>query len=381
MIRLAGLHYMKCLTEEQNESLATALWSKTDPNNGLPSGTDLYDYSFLHLPHLVGEAVSDRLRRYLLSLEIQKLGKLPSWDAGSRKNWRYLQELYCSTVPLFPEPEERVRYIDWAANDLDQILLKVYRWWDDEKAELAKDGSSFAETLRQGFWQAFMSVISLVLLPKLGGPSRSDGARLLSVLSEMEQYGLCIMSALPMTLFIDPDCAARVAQSLRSGLNSLREEEVDYSILGLFYWLAYSARNSIARPPSDLLTEWINRIVSRRQPGLEFAIVQLAIALERLPNAFSSDQLEGLVIALQYLAVETELPDGEEREVAESASRPISVAELPDYRRAAASLAYRLFRHLESRNEEIPQVLATWRTICETDILPEVRRAWDRRNS
>ena len=55
--------------------------------------------------------------------------------------------------------------------------------------------------------------------------------------SQMEQSGLCVLSALSMTLFIDSNSYDEIARKLRYGLNSVKEEEVHGSAFGIFRWL------------------------------------------------------------------------------------------------------------------------------------------------
>ena len=49
----------------------------------------------------------------------------------------------------------------------------------------------------------------------------------------MEQYDICVLSTLPMTLYIEPDNYGEVSQKTRFGLNSLKEYEVRETTRGL----------------------------------------------------------------------------------------------------------------------------------------------------
>ena len=381
-VRLGKLYEIKGLTAEESDVFGKALWSRLDPQKGLPSDTE-----FL-FPETEEGIAKENFRRYVLSADFPRVvrhsitpdGKRSkSVSMGSRDN-PYILEWLRGTVPLFPRnEEEKRRFVDWTADEATELLRKAAAWWDDEKAEL-QEGSiagfpGIAGPLRQQF-AGLAPLMSQIILPRLAdvGDETKDLAKRL--LSEMEQSDFCVLSALPVILFIDPNSYDEIALNLRVGLNSMKPEEVRDSIIGLFNWLVYGNRQSIPVPPADLLNELVNRVVTRRQPGLNSAIGQLSVIVRRLPELLNGSQMESLCIALEYLVKETELPNRQDRAITSNLSTVVPINDRPEYRKLAAGLAHRLFVHFTSNNQEVPQILIKWKEISQNDPLPEVRRVW-----
>ncbi|MCI0618397.1 hypothetical protein L0244_35920, partial [bacterium] len=126
----------------------------------------------------------------------------------------------------------------------------------------------------------------------------------------------------------------------------------------------------------DLLNELVNRVVTRRQPGLNFAMGQLSVIIRMLPEFLNEKHIEALIVALEYLIKETELPNKQDRGIRGRFSAAIPVNDLPEYRQLASELAYRLFVNISSKNGQILPILNEWKEICQKDSLPEVRRVW-----
>ena len=386
--RLQKLDEINGLITEESDAFGKALWSRLDPQKGLPSDTEFFDFVFLRLPETEEGIARETFRRYLLSADFPRVvqhsitpdGKRSkSVGIGSQDN-RLIREWVDGTVPLFPRNEEDAqRFVDWTAGEVIQLLKRAAAWWDDEKAEL-QDGSiagplSIAGTLRQQF-SSLVPLMSRIILPRLADVEDTTEDLARRLLSEMEQSGFCVLSALPMTLFIDPNSDDEIAQKLRVGLNSMKQEEVRSSMIGLSNWLVYGNRQSIPVPPADLLNELVNRVTSRRQPGLDSAIQVLADIVRRLPDLLNESQMKSACVALEYLVQETELPNRQDEAITSNLSTVIPVNDRPEYRKLAVGLAHRLFVHFASNNQEVPQILVKWKEISQNDPLPEVRRAW-----
>lgn len=388
-IRLAKLYEIDGLTSEESEAFGKALWSRINSDKGLPSDTGFdYDFAFLRLPEARVGMAKENFRKYLLSAPFPRVvrhsttpgeKRSKSVGIGSRDN-RYVREWLGGTVPLIPRnDEEKQRFVDWTPEEAIQLLEKVVAWWDDEKEGLQDERTigffNIAGILREQF-TGLVRLMSEVILPRLADVD--EGAKTLAerLLSEMEQSGICVLLALPMTLFIYPDSSDEIARNLRVGLNSMGDDEIRGAIAGICYWLIHGSRQKIPAPPNDLLNGLVNMVVSRRQPGLNSAIGNFAVVVRRLPELLNETQVEYLCIALEYLIKETELPNKQEREMISSLSTTIPISDRPAYRRLAAELAYRLFVWFTSKDEQVPQILIKWKEICANDPLPEVRQVW-----
>ena len=388
-LRLAKLHEIDGLTSEESEAFGKALWSRINSDKGLPSDTGFdYDFAFLRLPEAKVGMAKENFRKYLLSMDFPRVvrhsttpgeKRSKSVGIGSQDN-HYVREWLGGTVPLFPRnDEEKQRFVDWIPEEAIQLLGKAVAWWDDEKEELQDERTigffNIAGILREQF-TGLVRLMSEVILPRLADVDEGTKALAERLLSEMEQSGICVLLALPMTLFIYPNSSDKIARKLRVGLNSMEDDEIRGAIAGICYWLIHGSRQNIPAPPDDLLNGLVNMVVSRRQPGLNSAIGNLAVIARRLPELLSGSQVEYLCIALEYLIKETELPNRQEREMISSLSTTIPIDDRPKYRRLAAELAYRIFVWFTSKNEQVPQILIKWKEICADDPLPEVRQMW-----
>jgi len=389
VVRLVKLYEINGLTTEESDAFGKALWSRLDSQKGLPSDTEFLDFGFLHFPETEEGLAKENFRQYVLSADFPRVVRHSITPDGKRsksvgigpQDNRLIREWLGGTVPLFTRNEEVAqRFVDWTADEATELLRKAAAWWDDEKAEL-QEGSiagfpGIAGTLRQQFAD-LVPLMSQIILPRLVDVEEDETKDLARrLLSEMEQSGFCVLSALPVVLFIDPNSHDEIALKLRVGLNSMKPEEVRDSIIGLFNWLVYGNRQSIPVPPADLLNELVNRVVTRRQPGLNSAIGQLSVIVRRLPELLNGSQMESLCIALEYLVKETELPNRQDRAITSNLFTVVPINDRPEYRKLAVELAHRLFVHFTSSNKEVPQILIRWKEIGQNDPLPEVRRAW-----
>ncbi len=381
-LRLEILYKINGLTVDECKFFGEALWSKIDSNKGLPSDTVFYDFAFLDLPEIKSGIAKENFRKYLLKKDFPRIvqystnpeGKKTKSISGPQDN-RFVQEWRNGTLHLFPSNHEKQRFIDWTADEVTQLLKKAVAWWDDEKGELLEKHLPFLFDIRDPF-SGLIPLISYIILPRLENVDNEIKILAKKLLFEMEEYGFCVLSALPMILFIDITSYDEISRKIRAGLNSTKQEEVRDSIFGFFNWLVHSSRQNIPSPPNDFLIELINKVVYRRQPGLNSAIGQISIIIEKLPDILNENQIESLCIALEYLIKETELPSRKETEEISKLQTTIPVGDRPDYRELAAKLAYKLFINFTNRNKEIPQILIKWKDICQIDPLPEVRRVW-----
>ena len=375
--RLVTIYSIDGLTDEENGHFARALWSKVDPNTGLPSDTDFFDSSFLHLPEPNEGVAKDLFKRDALSTEFPCFGSLSKWDYDKSKATRHIRQLIHASSPFFSDPEgASSRGIDWTEGEAVELFQKVVNWWEIEKKHLQDAKSHFTQRLAEDFLPELMEFLWTVIFPRLTSAEILHKNLALKLLSEMEGAGLYLQQNTPLALFIVPGTTIQAARKLRMRLNSSVFDEVRQAIIDLFYWIVYGHRQILPYPPADLLNEWVNTIVKRQQPGLALAIGQMAVLIEKVPAALDEQQFHSLYIGLEYLLTDTKLPTSEERERIDLTPQTIPVEYRPEYREMAVKLAYQLYAHFESSNQDIPEILLIWKTTSQNDVLPEVRRAW-----
>ncbi|HUT05009.1 MAG TPA: SIR2 family protein [bacterium] len=378
--RLAKINEIEALTDEERASFAKALWSRTNAKSRLPSVRFFFDSAFLSLPEPKPGMAKERLSDHLLATTFPPVIARDD-KGGIRMDFhlveeKYAQEWLIATLPLFPSEQQEMRCIDWGAEEALALFQKVDSTWAGEKADFLNGQliRDFKDRLRLRF-DTLVTLMAEVVLPRLGSiddSSMKDHA--LKMLDEMDRSGICVLSALSMTLFIERGLVDETASRLRVGLNSTKEKEVNDSISGLFFWLLHSERGSIPVPPADLLNDLINKIVARSQPGLLAALHTVSTIIRNLPALLNERQCGLLCAALGYLQEVTRLPNEAERQRVSILPTAIPIHDLPKYQGAAAKLAYGLQGLYRSRKMPIPDAVRNWHAMSKISPLPEVKR-------
>ena len=381
--RLVELSDMRALNTTESQAFAEALWSQIDQATGLPADTGFHTFAFLILPEAVPGNARRQFRQLMLGRNFTRViqrsiaddGKVTKTMSGGLLSDPFVLDLLHGTASLVRSEDEEM-LVDWTAEEAVQLFNKVIAWWDEEKVEFTDPGrwdfsiSSFRERLA-----SLVPVLAEVILPRLDGNESEVVETAERLCKEMDSCGFVTVALLPAMLHLTPDRRAETAQRLRSALNSMTEPEVSATIRGIIHWQIYHGRQLAPAPPPDLLNELVNRVLSRRQPGLKAATGDLTTRFRWRPELLTADNRESLCIALEYLAAETELPVGQDMGEAKHSYGPIDLEDRPEYRRLAAELAYALSESLPDKST-VPASLVRWEQICHEDVLPEVRRAW-----
>lgn len=382
--RLSKLCKIDSLNSEEKELFAKALWSRTDANTGLPSETNFYKFAFLNLPEIeVGQA-KVKFREYLLSKEfpfVFSSSNMPNGRQGWTKNSdaiSFIQDWLYGTSSFVRDGEIEQKLCNWTSDEVKLLLNKIISSWDTHKEETIKliHNDFLAHDLDDYFFY-LKELLAQVILLNIVEPGDEIKTSIRYLLSELEQLGEETSSVLPGTLFIEPENYDTVAQKLRLSLNSTEQDKIADSVRGLYRWFLYGVERSISNPPSDLLNEIVNRVLTRRQPGLDLVMSRLSAILKDLPQLFIESQLKDICTALQYLEKDTSLPDQVERDRLDGAIMIIAVGDRPNYRKLAAEIAYRLHQlYIQMPEKAMPDILTVWKEICRNDPLPEVRKVW-----
>lgn len=385
-LRLKKLYDIGALNDEEQAAFGAALWSRIDPDTNLPSESDMYPFAFLSLPGPNPGTAEQNLRNYLISEDFPRIvrrtntvdGKqIMSMGIGFGTN-PFIHEWLNSSAPASAHVDTKRRYIEWSRAEIEQLLLKAMRWWDDEKDVITggetSDSLSFSSALVKHFSQ-LVTLLSDVIFPMLKDADDGIKANALRLISEMEERGIQTSSALPMILSFDSAISDEVTSKLRIKLQSIDDDEVRGAISGIYKWLNLSTVHTLPPPAPNLFSELIYKVIARRQPALNDALRALTSLIRYLPDLFTDSHLRDLCIPLGYLADETRLDDGLGSRTGAPLSS-ISYHDRPLYRRLAARLSYRIFSEVERRGMEIPPSLSSWRDIAANDPLPSVREEW-----
>ena len=221
-------------------------------------------------------------------------------------------------------------------------------------------------------WQERASAVveRLVVIPRIQNDVETI-AVVSTLVVDIGKHGLPVAAVLPAMQTIQP--ARNVASDIRRALASHEPDVYTSALKGLLNWLTIhrAGRNSpeattLPEPPADLLRELGMIVATRRQPGLLEALGAAAWVLENFPDiATDSHFLDSIVVALEYLLVETEY------RLSGSEDDRVPYSEVPDYREKAARIASLLQKTTAATTETVRQ----WIEAARNDPLPEVRRA------
>jgi hypothetical protein len=363
--RISKLYKADCLNDGEKHLFAEALWSKLDSESQLPEDKYHYKWAFLSFPEPETGKAKQKLLEFLLSQ--QSIDPI---------NTNYFQDWLGSTKqPAMDHGAE----VDWSSEDVKCLLDKILNWWNQYRDQILANLESPYPQLQDSVSPVvskLIEVVSYIVLPRLGNSDDQVKEGIKNLIQDLDNVGFRVIAAMPMTLFILPDDFDQVSQRMREALTSISIDEIQEADLSLFYWLAYSCTHNIPKPPPDLLDILVNRVVTRRQPGLRTALGWLSNILKEIPEQLNDEQLDSLCLALKYLLKEANLPTLFEFEMELSTKSSIATSDRPEYQRICSQLAFRLHKLLLQQSKEIPEILTQWKDFSENSVLPEVRKVW-----
>jgi len=381
-LRLVKIYEIKGLNKSEEKAFSQALWSRVDSQKGLPADTVLLDSSFLLIPEKNNGGAKKKLRNHLVSKDFPKVLnriKGPNGKITYRMYFSYalpnhLRTLFSSTVPLFlKDKKTRNKLIDWTPEEVVLLLKKIAEFWDEQKVicyGIKNEG--YLKNFEEGFKQIgnIIDIFPLIILPRLKKDLDKGTKQLIKrILSEMEQAGFSILSALLIRFLVSENSYDDILYSTSHGLNSTEENIVSQAILGIYYWLIYGERNIIPSAPQKLIIEFFHKIANRSQPALDLAITKASEIVENLPGQLKQEHVNSLLSALDYLIEDTEFHDfGVERGLGTYCSK-IPVTKRLEYRRLSVNLAKVVFKYLDAKGEKIPEQILKWKEVWESEFV------------
>jgi hypothetical protein len=128
--------------------------------------------------------------------------------------------------------------------------------------------------------------------------------------------------------------------------------------------------------PQVLIGLLVSRVVFRRPAAFDFVVDCLVQFIEGNGGRLELELEQELLRGLEYIAGETAAVRLRERFLEGEIDRG-AVAEGLHARNWAAILARKMTVAISARGDPVPAVLRRWEEICRSDVLPEIRRAWD----
>jgi len=391
--RLEKINEIQCLNETERKLYAIALWNRIDPVSNLPSDIPFCRFSVLFMPESEKGIGKNKFRKYLSSAEIPRVikrekrddGKIVRSTGGISEFLEYTANWKGATLSFFSDSKsQKETLVDWDDSELLLLFKKIKNRWDEEKSDFKNEWkeipsafSFFRDNIETEISE-LINLIGVIILPKIIVIEDKECKKeIVSLIDEMDEYGACVLSILPLILLIDQSKLDSIAHKLRMGLLSSKEIEAESAIFGISVWIHYAENKKIPPIPQDIITELMNKVVTRRQPGLFNAIHAVNEIIEINPQFLDDEQNRSSICeALEYLLKDTEIPLDQSDEKREQYKSSVPFNGLPHFRELSTILAYTMFKYFESNKKTIPAILLNWKEVSQTDTLPEVRSAW-----
>lgn len=379
ILRLARLYSLGLLTETQIDRFGRALWEKIDNETELPAETGLVEYSLLGLPEPNPGNAKELFRRYVSRLTVPRQYTRTAqavFFVGVNRG-PFIGNWLRGTVSLF-KMKHNHNLVDWTIDEAKALLQELCSWWEDEKEGLKQDsGFISSRTEVQIGLTHIDKLLACIVLPRFSETDDESKQKVQYLLADMEKEGIPTLRSLAMSLFVFPEMLDNiVARKIRKGLYSGDRETVFSAIEGLVRWLAYAKDGKIPKPPANLLDELFNKVTARRFPALVEAIEQVKLVLNCLPDQIQNHHIDSLVIGLEYLIEETQLPKKLDYLSGQGEGQTIPFDERPRYRLVCSKLALSFFKFLKSKDRTIPAIVEEWREASQNSQFADIRKVW-----
>jgi hypothetical protein len=378
--RLYALHQINAVRPCELSALADAIYCGTSENLELPKLFTFPHSLLLHLPEMNEGQAKLVLHNYLIRQDFPRIvdkktvnGKVQSSISIGIFDERYLKDLYYC-LPRIGNNILNGKLVNLSDQEVCSLTNKAISWWDNEKDEY-KNPSIFNDRVKKAFdLLSFVFLNSIFPMIQEADPETKNGV--IRMIREMFDYGSSKLTCLPGLLSLDSSLYELVVGKIRDGLLSMNQDLVAQAVHSIPWWLAYAQKGLTVSPPQDLVDEVANRVISRRQPGLKDSIIALRIIIDKYFDKLSPDYIKTLYLAVEYLFLETKLPQPSLETGNVDFNAIIHINEIIVYREESTKLAYSLYKQLTVQDSFVPPILTRWRDDALASSLPEIRNAW-----
>ncbi|NLA42078.1 MAG: SIR2 family protein [Smithella sp.] len=364
-LRLEKLYRFNLLDNEQVKSLGVALWSQINDKSGFPKNTDFYNFAFTKLPHPETVDPVYLFKEFALNepfpVQGSNIGQGISMTGGN--------------IPIFYEIlGAAVTGIDWSNDETVQIFNKLIEWWDADKHYLKEDAisnpfSNIQDEFRARFWH-LAPILANVIAPRLSIMTDTNIKSTVSrLLNELHEYEIPSLRAHVALVNLFPDDKPHLYSKIENAISSNDHYNIVDAIEAI--WAIIKSDNASSFGKSDIANSLIlvsQQIKWRRKLGLVSSLNLMSNIVDITPKYLSNILLSDILIGLSFLSNESD-PINTDMDT--------DIADKLEYRKQAAYLAYRLYRHFSCKRENVPKVIADWKVICTSlNEFAEIRNEW-----
>ena len=297
--RLIYLWKLNLLSKKQIEQLANSLWLNIDSNNGFPSDSIYYLYSYLILPHPKNINPEKLLKDYLAAsafpIQALKVDKGVPMTGGH--------------IPIFQEiigtSNSPAKY-SWSKTDISSLLKKLIEWWDSDKKYLEVDDKpdSFG-SIPSEFKARFSNLISIftdILSPNDHLIEDSEKDEIIRILNEFEHYKMINLAAKVSFYRLLPNDQEKITRNIFENMFSKEREKIIDALNGFKTLLKLSAFGH-----ENIMSVISEHIRSRTGTALVSFIKIISFVIKKYPKLINSKVLSDLKLGLTYLQNETKI--------------------------------------------------------------------------
>ena len=363
--RLLPLAVNGILTESETTDVASALWHNDHTRvDGLPGGTELYDWAFFVLPEpkpglaarrFIGKWLSGR--RVESRLDLIRSGETTTVSVGAPPDKAIgLEDSIFNLGVAIDGLRDRGRSLGLADAER-KYVVKLVSQWSNTAVCFHRDELVQREVRRWAIWvvDGLVPILSHVEIPE------SVGEILFEKLKNLTDFGIPAYGPIGGLVKLLPHRATDLASWLRTGMASDDHAKATSAVASLASWLQLSnvPGSSIQSPPKDVLRELGFIIGARRKAPLSEALRVGKVVFDE--GSVDSQEVLRSSIAqgLDYLAEELRY----DRELVDE--------DAPTLRLRCADLASSMAK---AGLEETPAV-ARWLEIASKDPFAEVRNS------
>ena len=367
---LGTLHEGGFLDQTASRRFGDALWSRID-EDGLPSGTNYYRFSFLSLPHPARVDPVENFVRYVRG------ARFPAQESQTQ-----------TTIGFGSDHEVAVcrdicaaRDVRWSREDVRSIANRLVQWWDADKTHWrrAQDKRPFPSIAADLGKQLADLVRTLAVMVVRCPDAVGDEGTRSSVTRVAEESGAYKVPALRLELacvYVFASSRDPVLHRVEKAMASSRIDAVIDALEAMDLVSHYQASQSENGDLMQLLRAASQMIRWRRETALWATLGAVGDVVEKHPWTFVDDVERSVLTGLGHLVIETAV--GGTNGAGTDGNRNLqAISKKLIVRRAAAQLAYRLFENYRARGVAIPETIDAWKNVCRSDSeFMEIQNEW-----
>ena len=367
---LGTLHDAGLLDQTASRRFGGALWSRVD-EDGLPSGTNYYRFSFLSLPRPAGIEPVESFVRYVHG------ARFPAQESQTHIRIEFRGDhgvALCRDI-------RAARDVQWSKDDVCSIVHRLVQWWDADKAHwrLVRDKKPFPSIAADLGTQLSDLVRTLAVMVVRCPDSVNDERTRSDVTRVAEECCADKVQALQLEIacaYVFASSRDSVLHRVEDAMASSRTESVIDALEAMDMVSHHWASRSDSGDLMQLLRAAGQMIRWRRDTALWATLSAVGEVVNKHPWTFVDDVESYVLAGLGHLVIETAV-GGKNGVGIDGNSGLQDVSRKLIVRRAAAKLAHGLFEHYRARGGAIPETVEAWKKVCrsESEFL-EIKNEW-----